>query len=133
MGIRISTSPTTRARTFSSTTSTTGPSGRSQRRPAWHSDRTARILPPWDQCSPISTTTARGISVAFGQNGENTSAMGPVFADFDNDGKVDLFVSDSKYNRMYRNLGGLMFDDITERAGISQLAAQYVSWGNGAQ
>jgi hypothetical protein len=27
-----------------------------------------------------------------------------------------------------------MFDDITERAGISQLAnAQYVSWGNGAQ
>ena len=71
--------------------------------------------------------------VAFGQNGENTSAMGPVFADFDNDGKVDLFVSDSKYNRMYRNMGGLMFDDITERAGISQLAAQYVSWGNGAQ
>ena len=71
--------------------------------------------------------------VAFGQNGENTSAMGPVFADFDNDGKVDLFISDSKYNRMYRNLGGLMFDDITQPAGISQLAAQYVSWGSGVQ
>ena len=25
--------------------------------------------------------------VAYGQNGENTSAMGPVFADFDGDGK----------------------------------------------
>src|ERR1017187_7015093 len=59
--------------------------------------------------------------------------MGPVFADLDNDGKVDIFITDSKYNRMYRNLGGLMFDDITERAGISQLAAQYVSWGTGAQ
>ena len=70
--------------------------------------------------------------VGFGQNGENTSAMGPVFADFDGDGKVDLWISDSRYNRMYRNLGGLMFDDITERAGISQLAAQYVSWGTGA-
>ena len=70
--------------------------------------------------------------VGFGQNGENTSAMGPVFADFDGDGKVDLWISDSRYNRMYRNLGGLMFDDITARAGISQLAAQYVSWGTGA-
>jgi len=71
--------------------------------------------------------------VAFGQNGENTSAMGPVFADFDNDGKMDLWISDSKYNRLYRNSGGAMFSDITERAGISQLAAQYVSWGTGVQ
>jgi hypothetical protein len=72
-------------------------------------------------------------SVAFGQNGENTSAMGPVFADFFNDGKVGLWVSDSRYNRLYRNQGGTMFDDITERAGISQLNAQYVSWGTSAQ
>jgi len=35
---------------------------------------------------------------AFGQNGESTSAMGPVFFDADNTGKVDLWVSDSKYN-----------------------------------
>jgi hypothetical protein len=69
--------------------------------------------------------------VGFGQNGENTSAMGPVFADLDGDGKVDLWISDSRYNRMYRNLGDSMFDDITARAGISQLAAQYVSWGTG--
>jgi enediyne biosynthesis protein E4 len=70
--------------------------------------------------------------VAFGQNGENTSAMGPVFADFFNDGKVDLWVTDSKYNRLYRNMGAA-FDDITESGGISQLAAQYASWGTGAQ
>jgi hypothetical protein len=69
--------------------------------------------------------------VAYGQSGENTSAMGPEFVDFDHDGLVDLWVSDSKYNRMMKNLGGLRFQDVTERAGISQLAAQYTSWGTG--
>jgi len=71
--------------------------------------------------------------VAYGQSGENTSAMGPVFEDFDHDGLVDLWVSDSKYNRLMKNLGRLKFQDVTERAGISQLAAQYVSWGTGVQ
>jgi len=70
--------------------------------------------------------------VAYGQNGENTSAMGPVFADFDGDGKIDLWISDSKYNRLYRNAGKLQFEDMTATAGISQLAAQYVSWGTAA-
>jgi hypothetical protein len=70
--------------------------------------------------------------VAYGQSGENTSAMGPVFLDFDYDGKVDLWVSDSKYNRLLKNVGQLKFEDVTERAGISQLAAQYTSWGTGA-
>ena len=69
--------------------------------------------------------------VAYGQSGENTSAMGPVFDDFDHDGRVDLWVSDSKYDRMMKNVGQLKFQDVTERAGISQLAAQYVSWGTG--
>ena len=68
---------------------------------------------------------------AFGQNGENTSAMGPVFADLENRGAMDLWVSDSKYNRLLRNAGNLSFDDITQRAGISQYAAQYTSWGSG--
>ncbi len=69
--------------------------------------------------------------VAFGQNGESTSAMGPVFFDVDNNGQVDLWVTDSKYNRLLRNTGKLPFEDITQQAGISQLAAQYMSWGTG--
>jgi hypothetical protein len=32
-----------------------------------------------------------------------------------------------------KNTGPQQFEDVTERAGISQLAAQYVSWGTGAQ
>lgn len=68
---------------------------------------------------------------AFGQNGENTSAMGPVFFDIDNRGAADLWVSDSKYNRLLKNVGKQGFEDVTQQAGISQQAAQYTSWGTG--
>lgn len=69
--------------------------------------------------------------VAFGQNGENTSSMGPVFADVDGDGKLDLWVTDGKYNRMLRNTGKTIFEDIGAVNGLSQANAQYVSWGTG--
>jgi len=68
---------------------------------------------------------------AFGQNGENTSAMGPVFADFENRGVLDLWVSDARYNRMFRNTGQMSFDDMGAGNGVSQANAQYVSWGTG--
>jgi hypothetical protein len=69
---------------------------------------------------------------AFGQNGESTSAMGPVFFDMENRGAMDLWVSDSKYNRLLRNNGKRELEDVTQRAGIAQFAAQYTSWGTGA-
>jgi hypothetical protein len=68
---------------------------------------------------------------AFGQNGENTSAMGPVFFDMANSGHMDLWVTDSKYNRLLKNTGKLPFEDVTQQAGISQQQAQYTSWGTG--
>jgi len=69
--------------------------------------------------------------VAYGQNGESTSAMGPVFADIDGDGQLDLWVTDAKYNRLMRNLGNKQFEDIGAASGISPITAQYVSWGTG--
>lgn len=69
--------------------------------------------------------------VAYGQNGESTSAMGPVFVDVDGDGKLDLWVTDSKYNRLMRNTGKKLFDDIGPTSGVAQANAQYVSWGSG--
>ena len=69
--------------------------------------------------------------VAYGQSGESTSAMGPVFADVDEDGLLDLWVTDSKFNRMMHNAGKGMFDDVSAKSGISQATAQYTSWGSG--
>ena len=74
---------------------------------------------------------AADAGVAYGQNGEMTSAMGPVFADIEGSGRLDLWVTDSKYDRLMRNLGKNGFEDISESAGISAASAQYVSWGSG--
>jgi hypothetical protein len=78
---------------------------------------------------------AGDLGVAYGQNGESTSAMGPVLADIDGDGHVDLWVTDSKYNRLMRNTAGngapSGFEDIGPSSGISQATAQYTSWGTG--
>ena len=74
---------------------------------------------------------AGDLGVAYGQNGESTSAMGPVLADVDGDGSVDLWVTDSKYNRLMRNAGANGFEDIGPASGISQANAQYTSWGSG--
>jgi hypothetical protein len=68
---------------------------------------------------------------AYGQNGESTSAMGPIFADLEGKGKLDLWVSDGRYNRMLANTGKMNFDDIGTTNGVSQANAQYVSWGSG--
>ncbi len=69
---------------------------------------------------------------AFGQNGESTSAMGPVFFDMTHDGMMDLWVTDSKYNRLLKYNGKLPYKDVTQQAGIAQWTAQYTSWGSGA-
>jgi enediyne biosynthesis protein E4 len=74
---------------------------------------------------------ASDLGVAYGQNGEMTSAMGPIFADIEKNGRPDLWVSDSKYNRLLRNTGADGFEDISAAAGISALSGQYVSWGSG--
>ena len=74
---------------------------------------------------------ASDMGTAYGQNGESTSSMGPVFADFEGQGKLDLWVSDGHYNRLLHNTGKQGFEDIGASNGVSQTNAQYVSWGTG--
>ncbi|HEX6803958.1 MAG TPA: CRTAC1 family protein [Terriglobales bacterium] len=74
---------------------------------------------------------AGDLGVAYGQNGEMTSSMGPVFADVEGDGALDLWVTDSKYDRLMHNTGKRGFEDISATSGISATSAQYVSWGTG--
>jgi len=68
---------------------------------------------------------------AYGQNGESTSSMGPVFADLEGRGLLDLWVTDGRYNRMLRNTGKMSFEDLGATNGVSQANAQYASWGTG--
>ena len=64
---------------------------------------------------------------AFGDFGEATSAMGPDFGDYDNDGDLDVFVPDMSYSCLYRNNGD-RFEDVTARVGIAEVCGQYTGW-----
>src|SRR6266446_3781731 len=44
--------------------------------------------------------------------------MGVAVADFDNDGRLDLYVTGYGGNALYRNLGNCKFEDVTEKAGV---------------
>jgi hypothetical protein len=44
--------------------------------------------------------------------------MGVAVADFDNDGRQDLYVTGFGGNVLYRNLGNCKFEDVTEKAGL---------------
>ena len=74
---------------------------------------------------------ANDVGAAYGQNGEATSSMGPVAADFSGRGTLDLWVTDGNFNRFLDNEGKSGFDDKGAGNGIAQTDAQYVSWGTG--
>src|SRR5207237_10213343 len=44
--------------------------------------------------------------------------MGVAVADYDNDGKLDLFVTGYNGNVLYHNVGNCKFEDVTEKAGV---------------
>ena len=44
--------------------------------------------------------------------------MGVAVADYDNDGKLDLFVTGYTGSVLYHNLGNCKFEDVTEKAGV---------------
>ena len=45
-------------------------------------------------------------------------AMGAAAGDFDGDGRIDLFVTGWRDQRLYRNVGNCRFEDVTGRAGL---------------
>jgi hypothetical protein len=59
----------------------------------------------------------RDVTESAGVGGEGY-AMGAVAGDFDNDGRVDMFVAGVQKNVLYRNLGGGKFADVTAKSGI---------------
>jgi hypothetical protein len=79
------------------------------------------------------TDVAADVGAAYGQNGEASTAMGPVFGDFDNSGRQSLFVSDAHYHRLLRSgaKAGGAFEDVTNASGVGAASAQFVGWGDG--
>jgi hypothetical protein len=60
----------------------------------------------------------KDVTEQAGVAGEGYS-MGAAAADYDNDGKPDLFVAGVNRNLLYHNLGNGKFEDVTEKAGIT--------------
>jgi hypothetical protein len=76
-------------------------------RPAFH-NRLFRNLGNW---------RFKDVTATAGLAGRGYS-MGASAADFDGDGRVDLFVAGVRSNHLYRNLGNGTFKDVTGAAGI---------------
>ena len=74
----------------------------------------------------------RGIStgVAFNQIGEATISMSVAFADYNNDGLIDLFVSDNVYCSLHKNEGNGVFSEMSYKAGIAVACGQFVGWAS---
>ncbi|HVX65948.1 MAG TPA: CRTAC1 family protein [Bryobacteraceae bacterium] len=69
--------------------------------------------------------------VAYGDNGQARSGMGVDSSDYDNDGKLDLFVANIDRERfaLYRNDGGNTFTDEADGSGIGRATYYLSGWG----
>jgi hypothetical protein len=58
---------------------------------------------------------------------------GVAIGDYDGDGRADIFVvSKTESCRLFRNLGGFRFEDVTEKAGVGDKGAAAGVWKQGA-
>ena len=71
--------------------------------------------------------------VSCSDMGKAEAGMGVAFADYDNDGKLDLTVSNfqNETNTLYHNQDDNFFIDTTIPAGIAEHTHRYLGWGIG--
>jgi hypothetical protein len=69
--------------------------------------------------------------VAYNFEGHENGSMGVDCGDYDNDGRLDLFMTDFQDEMpvLYRNLGHGFFEDATGDARVGNGAAPHVNWG----
>ena len=86
----------------------------------------------WDWDEP---TSRRSMSALYRNDGgtfvdvtedsgldESYYGMGAAVGDYDNDGRVDVYVTTVGGNRLYRNLGDGKFENVTQAAGVAGAA-----------
>ncbi|MBX7172225.1 MAG: CRTAC1 family protein [Pyrinomonadaceae bacterium] len=63
--------------------------------------------------------------------GVEQGSMGVTWGDFDNDGLLDLFVTnfEGEHNTLYRNLGAKGFIDVSAESAVGQVSKPFVGWG----
>ncbi|MEQ1353582.1 MAG: CRTAC1 family protein [Candidatus Acidiferrum sp.] len=76
------------------------------------------------------TDVAVTAGVAFNEDGREQAGMGTTIADYDGDGRPDIFKTNFSDDTptLYRNDGGGVFTDATYAAGLG-LHTQYLGWG----
>jgi hypothetical protein len=79
------------------------------------------------------TNVALLAGVAYNAFGNAIAGMGADFRDIDNDGKPDIFET-AMFGEgfpLYKNLGDGQFQDVTATAGLSALTSRSTAWGVG--
>jgi len=69
--------------------------------------------------------------VALNENGREQAGMGLAVGDYDNDGRVDFYITNfsDDSNTLYHNDGEATFTDVTFQAGHGEVTMPFLGWG----
>ncbi len=70
---------------------------------------------------------------ALSETGREQASMGIAVGDYDNDGKVDFYITNfsDDYNTLFHNEGGGNFLDLSFQLGVGEPTIPFLAWGTG--
>ena len=70
---------------------------------------------------------------AFNRDGREIASMGIAAGDYENNGRIDLFVTDfsDDYKVLYRQDADYGFTDVSDKVGLEKIPIPFVGWGDG--